>query len=81
MKLTDSAIQSLAAQAMAVSANEENVAWLVPSPCVSTCVMDEDTGLCQGCLRTLDEIRLWGNADQDDRREIWSRIAQRLKEV
>jgi predicted Fe-S protein YdhL (DUF1289 family) len=78
MRLSDDAIQSIAAQAMAVSANEENFAWPVPSPCVSTCIMDEDTGLCQGCLRTLEEIRLWGNADPDDKRQIWAQIAQRL---
>jgi predicted Fe-S protein YdhL (DUF1289 family) len=81
MNLTDAAIQTIASQARAVSANAENDAWLVPSPCISTCIMDEDTGLCQGCLRTLDEIRLWGNADADDKRQIWDNITQRLSQV
>ncbi len=76
----DVAMQTIAAYATAVSANAENEAWPIPSPCISTCIMDGDTGLCQGCLRTLDEIRLWGNADQDDKREIWAQIALRLQE-
>jgi len=30
-----------------------------PSPCVSICRLDEATGHCVGCLRTIDEIRDW----------------------
>ena len=26
----------------------------VPSPCVSICVINPNSGLCEGCLRTLD---------------------------
>ena len=29
------------------------------SPCVNVCEMGDD-GLCEGCLRTLDEIAAWG---------------------
>ena len=28
----------------------------VPSPCISLCEIAPDTGLCRGCLRTIDEI-------------------------
>ncbi|MDQ6916474.1 MAG: DUF1289 domain-containing protein [Pseudomonadota bacterium] len=31
----------------------------VASPCTSVCVIDQVTGLCSGCLRTLDEIAGW----------------------
>ena len=31
----------------------------VPSPCISVCRMDAASGLCEGCLRTLDEIAAW----------------------
>jgi uncharacterized protein len=31
----------------------------IPSPCISVCVMD-GSGLCTGCLRTIDEIASWG---------------------
>ena len=40
--------------------------------------MDVDTALCQGCLRTLDEIRQWGNANDSQRRAIWLNIEARI---
>ncbi|MEI7514770.1 MAG: DUF1289 domain-containing protein [Betaproteobacteria bacterium] len=50
-----------------------------PSPCVSVCHMDAQTGWCLGCLRTIEEIGTWaGNSDQD-KREVWQRIGQRLE--
>ena len=49
----------------------------VPSPCVSLCKMDLDTGLCQGCLRSLDEIVAWAGADDDFKRAVWARIRRR----
>lgn len=49
----------------------------VPSPCVSICRMDESTGLCEGCWRSLDEIAQWGNADNQAKRAIMARVAQR----
>jgi len=39
--------------------------------------MDERTGLCQGCLRSIDEIRRWGNADAANKRQIWAEIERR----
>jgi uncharacterized protein len=30
-----------------------------PSPCASICRLDDATGYCIGCLRTIDEIRDW----------------------
>lgn len=51
----------------------------VPSPCLSVCRMNEASGLCQGCYRTIDEIVQWGSADDESKRAIWSRIEQRRK--
>jgi uncharacterized protein len=31
----------------------------VGSPCTDVCKLDPVSGLCQGCLRTRDEIRAW----------------------
>jgi predicted Fe-S protein YdhL (DUF1289 family) len=39
--------------------------------------MDEASGLCAGCLRTLDEIALWSVLDDDDKRAVCSALAQR----
>ncbi len=39
--------------------------------------MNERTGLCEGCWRTLDEIALWSQLDDDIKREVWAAIAER----
>ncbi len=49
----------------------------VRSPCISVCRMDDATGLCIGCLRTIDEIAAWGALDDDARRDVLGEIAKR----
>ena len=49
----------------------------VPSPCISVCRIDEASGLCIGCLRTLDEIAAWGALDDTARRRVWQAIVLR----
>lgn len=49
------------------------------SPCISVCVLDEDD-VCQGCYRTADEITDWFMSSDEQKREILSRCARRLKE-
>lgn len=31
----------------------------IPSPCIGVCRIDERSGFCLGCYRTLDEIGGW----------------------
>ncbi|HEX6708271.1 MAG TPA: DUF1289 domain-containing protein [Albitalea sp.] len=52
----------------------------VPSPCNSVCRMNPSTGLCEGCFRTLDEIAAWSRLDDDEKRAVWQRLAQRRQE-
>jgi predicted Fe-S protein YdhL (DUF1289 family) len=47
------------------------------SPCISVCQMDNKTGYCIGCLRTIDEIRDWIISTPDERHLILARIAER----
>ncbi len=49
----------------------------VPSPCISICAMDQVTGVCTGCLRTLDEIAVWSVLDDDEKRAVWTSIDTR----
>jgi predicted Fe-S protein YdhL (DUF1289 family) len=49
----------------------------VPSPCTSVCRIDEATGFCAGCLRTIDEIAAWSVLDDEQRRAVWDAIARR----
>ena len=49
----------------------------VPSPCISVCRMNEDTGWCEGCLRTLDEVAAWGRGSDDWKRAVWAALKDR----
>lgn len=49
------------------------------SPCVDVCVMNPETGLCDGCGRTLDEICAWASLTPERRRAIMGELdARRL---
>lgn len=47
------------------------------TPCVDICVMDQETGLCAGCNRTLAEIAAWASFDPETRRRIMAELPQR----
>ena len=49
----------------------------VPSPCISVCRMDKITALCEGCFRTIPEIRAWSQSDDAAKRALWLQIEQR----
>lgn len=40
--------------------------------------MTDDTQVCEGCWRTLDEIGGWGQAPDTAKRMVWARIAERI---
>jgi predicted Fe-S protein YdhL (DUF1289 family) len=50
---------------------------LVPSPCISVCVVSPVSRLCEGCHRTLDEIAAWPEMTSVQKRMVWHRIQQR----
>lgn len=52
----------------------------VPSPCISVCRMDEATGWCEGCMRTLDEIAAWSLLDDAEKRAVWAELGPRRDE-
>ena len=49
----------------------------VISPCISVCRMDADTGWCEGCLRTINEIAGWGTMTDAARAEVWAALPLR----
>jgi predicted Fe-S protein YdhL (DUF1289 family) len=49
----------------------------VPSPCNSICTIDQVTGCCAGCFRTLDEIAMWSVLDDAEKRAVWRALALR----
>ena len=54
---------------------------IVESPCINICVMDEATGWCIGCGRTLDEIARWGGTDQTDRDTVMAELPARMEKL
>lgn len=51
----------------------------LPSPCISICRMHRPSGLCMGCLRTLDEIAGWSRMDDLTKRRVWRAIELRAE--
>ena len=49
----------------------------IASPCIDVCRMDAGTGLCRGCLRTLDEIAAWGRLSGSMKRRVLADIEAR----
>ena len=50
---------------------------VVDSPCRRQCCLDDETLVCLGCQRTLDEILAWGEASDEERGRILEAVAQR----
>ena len=49
----------------------------VASPCINICRMNARTGLCEGCLRTIDEITVWSRLDDAAKLGVLARIDRR----
>jgi len=51
----------------------------IASPCVSICALDE-TDVCTGCQRNVDEIIRWSRLNNSERREVLLRCHERARE-
>ncbi len=47
------------------------------SPCVDVCVMNAQTGLCDGCYRSIAEITAWARMTDTERARIMSELPGR----
>ncbi len=50
----------------------------IVSPCIGVCAMNDTTGFCMGCYRTVDEIREWWNMTDEEREKVMGNLDQRL---
>lgn len=53
----------------------------VASPCNNVCRIDEATGWCLGCWRTIGEIAAWAASTDDQRRAILAALPARRHEA
>ena len=47
------------------------------SPCIQVCRIDPTSGVCRGCLRTLDEIAGWSDSTSAEKRAVLDRVYER----
>jgi predicted Fe-S protein YdhL (DUF1289 family) len=50
---------------------------MVASPCINVCQMHAESGYCQGCYRTLDEIAGWWDMVPEAQRALLAELEQR----
>ena len=77
MKKNDNGSLSLGERAGASVSDSRRRGDEVASPCIDVCRMDAGTGLCRGCLRTLDEIAAWGTLSASMKRRVLADIEAR----
>lgn len=53
----------------------------IATPCVKVCVIDAESGLCLGCLRTLQEIGGWGALPDAERARVMAELPARRAQV
>lgn len=51
------------------------------SPCKNLCHLNNDTGLCEGCGRSGNEIASWIRYTPDERRAIMATLSDRLAQL
>jgi uncharacterized protein len=47
------------------------------TPCVNICLLDNETGICAGCGRTIEEIARWATMSDRERRAIMAALPVR----
>lgn len=51
----------------------------VASPCIGVCWLNDETGLCEGCLRSGDEIRDWMIMTREQKLQLLQLLEQRSR--
>jgi predicted Fe-S protein YdhL (DUF1289 family) len=51
----------------------------ISSPCIRVCILDPETGLCEGCGRTREEIARWYELGEDERLRIMGGLEERMR--
>jgi predicted Fe-S protein YdhL (DUF1289 family) len=53
----------------------------IASPCINICEIDEVSGLCAGCARTIDEIAGWTSGTAEWRDAVMAALPGRRDSV
>ncbi len=52
-----------------------------PSPCIGVCMMSSETGLCEGCYRTIEEIEQWWDLDPGEKARVIDHTTERQERI
>ena len=56
--------------------DKDQASEVIKSPCVHICCLDEQD-VCLGCYRSCDEICKWGAMNNEERKNVMKKVAQR----
>jgi uncharacterized protein len=51
------------------------------TPCIRVCLLDPETGLCEGCGRTREEIASWFRLSEQERLRIMGELEERMRKA
>ncbi len=52
----------------------------IETPCIGVCTMDDNSGLCLGCYRSLEEIQNWWDMSDEQRAQVLAQLDQRMQD-
>lgn len=58
---------------------DNNAPDSVASPCINVCTIDEESGLCLGCARSLQEVARWRRFSDDQKRAVVNQLTERKR--
>lgn len=52
----------------------------IETPCIGVCTMDDNTGFCLGCYRSLEEIQNWWDMSDEQCAQVMAQLDQRMQD-
>lgn len=53
----------------------------IESPCIKICVIEPNSRLCTGCLRSIDEISAWSRMSAEERKAVMVELPDRASKI
>lgn len=53
----------------------------IESPCIKICVIEPNSRLCTGCLRSIDEISAWSRMSAEERKAVMAELPDRASKI
>ena len=53
----------------------------IDSPCVKICVVEPESRLCTGCLRSTREISMWSRMSPEERQAVMAELPERASKL